>query len=64
MGRLPSGSAMSGSSPRSSDITIVSADEPNNCKCRNWDIDLSDGGIYRIYYRLGSGDWFVEGVYD
>lgn len=29
-----------------------------------WDIDLSDGGIYRIYFRLGSGDWFVEGVYD
>jgi protein ImuB len=29
-----------------------------------WDIDLSDGGIYRIYLQLGSGGWFVEGVYD
>jgi protein ImuB len=29
-----------------------------------WDIDLSDGGIYRIYFRLDSRNWFVEGVYD
>jgi protein ImuB len=30
----------------------------------SWDIDLSDGGIYRIYLRLDSRRWFVEGVYD
>jgi protein ImuB len=29
-----------------------------------WDIDLSDGGVYRIYLRLDSRHWFVEGVYD
>jgi protein ImuB len=29
-----------------------------------WDIDLSDGGVYRIYLRLDSRCWFVEGVYD
>lgn len=29
-----------------------------------WDIDLSDGGVYRIYLRLDSRRWFVEGVYD
>ena len=29
-----------------------------------WDVDLSDGGIYRIYCRLDSRRWFVEGVYD
>ena len=29
-----------------------------------WDIDLSDGGVYRIYLRLDSRRWFVEGIYD
>jgi len=29
-----------------------------------WDIDLSDGGVYRIYLRLDSRCWFIEGVYD
>jgi protein ImuB len=29
-----------------------------------WDIDLSNGGVYRIYCRRDSRDWFVEGVYD
>jgi protein ImuB len=34
-----------------------------------WDIDLSDGGVYRIYLqldpqRLDSRRWFVEGMYD
>jgi len=29
-----------------------------------WDIDLSDGGVYRIYLRLDSRRWFIEGVYD
>jgi hypothetical protein len=25
---------------------------------------FDSSGIHRIYFRLGSGDWFVEGVYD
>lgn len=29
-----------------------------------WDVDLSDGGTYRIYYRQDSRCWFVEGFYD
>jgi protein ImuB len=29
-----------------------------------WDVDLSDGGLYRIYCRLDSRCWFVEGFYD
>jgi protein ImuB len=29
-----------------------------------WDVDLSDGGVYRIYCRLDSRCWFVEGFYD
>jgi protein ImuB len=29
-----------------------------------WDVDLSDGGLYRIYCRLDSRCWFVDGFYD
>ncbi len=29
-----------------------------------WDVDLSDGGLYRIYCQLDSRRWFVEGFYD
>ncbi len=29
-----------------------------------WDVDLSDGGVYRIYFRLDSRSWFVGGFYD
>ncbi|HEY6394625.1 MAG TPA: hypothetical protein VIX12_04345, partial [Candidatus Binataceae bacterium] len=29
-----------------------------------WDVDLSDGGLYRIYCRMDSRCWFVEGFYD
>ena len=29
-----------------------------------WDVDLSNGGVYRVYCRLDSRNWFVEGVYD
>jgi protein ImuB len=29
-----------------------------------WDIELSDGGIYRIYRERTSGDWFADGIYD
>ncbi len=29
-----------------------------------WDVELSAGGLYRIYRDRASGDWFVDGVYD
>jgi len=29
-----------------------------------WDVELSDGGLYRIFRRRRSGEWFVDGVYD
>jgi protein ImuB len=29
-----------------------------------YDLQLSDGGLYRCFRDLGSGGWFVDGVYD
>jgi protein ImuB len=29
-----------------------------------WDLELTDGGVYRVFCELRSKDWFVEGVYD
>ena len=29
-----------------------------------WDVELSDGGLYRIYRERGNGAWFSDGVYD
>ncbi|MCD4749954.1 MAG: DNA polymerase Y family protein [Thermoanaerobaculales bacterium] len=29
-----------------------------------WDVELSGGGLYRIYRDCASGDWFGDGVYD
>jgi protein ImuB len=29
-----------------------------------WDVELSDGGLYRIYRERGGGAWFADGVYD
>jgi protein ImuB len=29
-----------------------------------YDAQLSDGGVYRMFHDLRTGDWFVDGVYD
>lgn len=29
-----------------------------------WDVELSDGGLYRIYRERESGEWWADGVYD
>ncbi len=29
-----------------------------------WDVELSDGGLYRIYRDRRTGDWYADGVYD
>ena len=29
-----------------------------------WDVELSRGGLYRIFRDRRSGDWFADGIYD
>ncbi len=29
-----------------------------------WDVELSGGGLYRIYRDRATGDWFADGMYD
>ncbi|HTD52179.1 MAG TPA: hypothetical protein VK780_04065 [Thermoanaerobaculia bacterium] len=29
-----------------------------------WDVELSDGALYRVYCERVSGSWFADGVYD
>jgi protein ImuB len=29
-----------------------------------WDIELTRGGLYRIYRQRSSGEWFADGIYD
>jgi protein ImuB len=29
-----------------------------------WDVELSDGGLYRLYHDLASDSWFADGIYD
>ena len=29
-----------------------------------WDVELSDGGLYRIYRERRGGAWFADGIYD
>lgn len=39
--------------------------EEEEAYCRTYyDVQLSDGGMYRIYYEEQAHTWFLEGVYD
>jgi protein ImuB len=29
-----------------------------------WDVELADGGLYRIYRDRAADKWFADGVYD
>ena len=29
-----------------------------------WEVLLSDGGVYRLYRDLRDEEWFVDGIYD
>jgi protein ImuB len=29
-----------------------------------WDVELSNGGTYRLYRERNSGEWFADGIYD
>jgi len=29
-----------------------------------WDIELTDGGLYRIFRQPATGEWFADGIYD
>ena len=34
------------------------------CERDYWDVELSGGGLYRIFREGTSGDWFADGMYD
>ena len=29
-----------------------------------WDVELVDGGIFRIFYQRATGEWYADGIYD
>jgi len=29
-----------------------------------WDLELADGGIYRLYRERRSAQWYADGIYD
>ncbi len=29
-----------------------------------WDVELEEGGVYRLFREAGKGEWFADGVYD
>jgi protein ImuB len=29
-----------------------------------WDVELEEGGVYRLFRDGARGDWFADGVYD
>jgi hypothetical protein len=37
---------------------------PNPTGRDYWDVELTTGGIYRIYRERASGSWYADGIYD
>jgi len=37
---------------------------PNPAGRDYWDVELTTGGIYRIFRNRASGTWYVDGIYD
>lgn len=71
--RLTSVASLTGEKPRIQGLVRIASgpwqledgwwsDEP--VKREYWDVELSDGGLYRIYRDHHSGDWFADGLYD
>ena len=29
-----------------------------------YDVELGDGGVYRLYQNLAEGSWYLDGIYD
>ena len=29
-----------------------------------YDVELADGGLYRLYHNLEDDSWYVDGIYD
>ena len=29
-----------------------------------WDVELVEGGIFRIFYQRATGEWYADGIYD
>jgi protein ImuB len=58
-----------GASPRNGDHAagaagLTDASAPIAHARDYYDLALADGGVYRIYCDLHSGQWFVDGIYD
>ena len=49
---------------RSSGDWWVNSGETHDWSRDEWDIEMSDGGIYRIFWDHRSAKWFLEGIYD
>jgi len=71
--RIISVSSESGATPRVQGLVRVSAgpwsleegwwnDKP--VERDYWDLELSGGGLYRVYRDRTTGDWFADGMYD
>jgi protein ImuB len=49
---------------RSSGDWWASGNRGNGWAREEWDIELSNGGLYRIYWDCVEKKWFLDGVYD
>jgi hypothetical protein len=40
------------------------AESPAIARPVYWDIELENGGLYRIFQEGSSGSWYADGIYD